>query len=199
MLDTGLKKENPSRVVQGLEMVRRNLDRMRSMTLNILHYVKDREVQWESLDVEEMAKSVAGVLETRAQSLGIDLSVQAQPGSFWGDRNGVHSMLLNLVENSLDACRLDKSKTSHQVALTARIQEAAIVFDIEDNGTGMDRETREKAFSLFFSSKGTEGTGLGLFVANKIARSHGGAIEIDSVPGKGTRFCVKLPRNRPEA
>jgi PAS domain S-box-containing protein len=199
LMDTGLKKENPARVTQGLEMVRRNLERMRGMVLNILHYVKDREVQWEPLDIAEMAGAVAGVLENNAHSLGIDLKVHAQQGDFWGDRSAVHSMLLNLVENSIDACRLDKDKTAHLVTLSARTQDNAVVFDVEDNGTGMDRETREKAFSLFFSSKGREGTGLGLFIAHKIAKSHGGAIGIESTPGKGTRFSVKLPRQRPES
>ena len=61
----------------------------------------------------------------------------------------------------------------------------------------MDQETREKAFSLFFSSKGTEGTGLGLFISNKIAQAHGGSITLESTEGEGTRFIVSLPRNRP--
>jgi signal transduction histidine kinase len=60
----------------------------------------------------------------------------------------------------------------------------------------MDRETREKAFSLFFSSKGAEGPGLGLFIAHKIINNHGGTIDIESDLGKGTRFIVRLPRHR---
>ncbi len=58
-----------------------------------------------------------------------------------------------------------------------------MVFEVEDNGIGMDRETREKIFSLFFSSKGLKGTGLGLFIANKIVDKHGGSIEVESEPG----------------
>jgi signal transduction histidine kinase len=60
----------------------------------------------------------------------------------------------------------------------------------------MDQETREKAFSLFFSSKGSEGTGLGLFIAHKIAKAHGGDIQLHSDLDKGTRFLVEFPRNR---
>jgi signal transduction histidine kinase len=62
----------------------------------------------------------------------------------------------------------------------------------------MDQETREKAFSLFFSSKGAGGTGLGLFIAHKIVTSHGGTIRIESELGEGCRFIVELPRKRPE-
>ena len=52
---------------------------------------------------------------------------------------------------------------------------------------------REKLFSLFFSSKGIKGTGLGLFISNKIVDKHGGTIEVDSEPGRGTKFLVRLP------
>jgi signal transduction histidine kinase len=65
--------------------------------------------------------------------------------------------------------------------------------EVEDNGLGMDRETREKIFSLFFSSKGIKGTGLGLFISNKIVDKHGGDIVVESEPGRGTRFTVRLP------
>jgi len=57
----------------------------------------------------------------------------------------------------------------------------------------MDRETRERIFSLFFSSKGLKGTGLGLFIANKIVDKHGGTIEVDSEPGRGSKFMIRLP------
>ena len=69
-----------------------------------------------------------------------------------------------------------------------------VEFEIADNGIGMDQETREKAFSLFFSSKGTEGTGLGLFIANKIAKAQGGKILLESELDKGTRFIVIIPK-----
>jgi signal transduction histidine kinase len=71
-----------------------------------------------------------------------------------------------------------------------------VEFVISDNGIGMDRETREKAFTLFFSSKGTEGTGLGLFVSNKIAIEHGGSIALESELNKGSRIAVRIPRSR---
>jgi signal transduction histidine kinase len=60
----------------------------------------------------------------------------------------------------------------------------------------MDRETREKALSMFFSSKGSGGTGLGLFIANKIAEAHGGKIHIESKEDKGSKFIVTMLRKR---
>ena len=53
-------------------------------------------------------------------------------------------------------------------------------------------------FTLFFSSKGNKGTGLGLFVSNEIVRQHGGAINVDSKPGKGSHFEIMIPKAIPE-
>jgi signal transduction histidine kinase len=106
-------------------------------------------------------------------------------------------LLVNLIENSLDACRLDGKKTEHAVCVRLLGFPDFIQYEVEDNGIGMDRETKEKAFTKFFSSKGMEGTGLGLFIADRITRSHGGTIELESYPGTGTLFILKLPRSRP--
>ena len=69
-----------------------------------------------------------------------------------------------------------------------------MVFEVKDNGTGMDRETRENLFTLFFSSKGNRGTGLGLFIAKKIITQHGGQIKVESKPNRGSSFRIIIPR-----
>jgi len=199
LMQTGFSKAKPQRVDQGFEIIQRNVDRIRSMVMNVLYYAKDREVTWQSIDLEQISASVGGVLASRAAQLNVDLQVSAPAGAFDGDHNAVHSMLVNLLENSLDACRLDKQKQGHHARLEASVDGDHVVFEVSDNGIGMDRATRERAFSLFFSSKGAEGTGLGLFIAHKIVVSHGGSIAIDSEVGEGTRFLVRLPLQRPAA
>ena len=62
---------------------------------------------------------------------------------------------------------------------------------------GMDPETKAKMFTLFFSSKGSKGTGLGMFISHKIVRQHGGEIEVVSAPDQGSRFIVTMPKSRP--
>jgi PAS domain S-box-containing protein len=197
LMETGFRKDDMDRLKQGWDMVQRKVERIRSMVMNILYYAKDREVFWQLIEMDEIMESVQDVLEDRAEALGVDLEVDVGTGSFEGDQNSVHSMLINLLENSIDACRSDKEQTDHKVKMSGRIEGSHAVFEIEDNGIGMDQETKEKAFSLFFSSKGTEGTGLGLFIASKIVKNHGGGIDIDSTLGEGTKFTVKLPVRRP--
>ena len=198
LLDSGIEKEDRQRIRNGCEMVQRNLARIRNMVSDILYYAKERDPKWEEISAVELAKEVCGLMEKRAASQGVELVCSCEPaaGTIEADRSAVRSMLVNILENSIDACRVDENRSGHRVQCRLEGFEREVLFEIEDNGIGMDRETRENAFSLFFSSKGMEGTGLGLFIANRIAQAHGGGIEVTSQLGVGTRFVVKLPRTR---
>ncbi|MBI5526299.1 MAG: PAS domain-containing sensor histidine kinase [Deltaproteobacteria bacterium] len=198
LVNTGLQKNNQQRVTQGWEMVQRNIDRIRGTVMNILYYAKEREPVWETVAAPALLEEVRGVIEARARESGVEVKCQVDDnaGGFEADAKAIRSLLVNLAENSVDACRVDKKKPSHSVTLGCRGDTDSVFFEVSDNGIGMDRETREKAFSLFFSSKGSEGTGLGLFIANKIAAAHSGRIEIQSEVEKGTRFVVTIPRRR---
>jgi PAS domain S-box-containing protein len=199
MLETGLKKDDRGRLQKGWEMVRRNVGRIHNSVLDILYYAKDRKIDWEPLESCVVAGDVFELMETKAAELGIELhrDIDPEAGIFDGDAKAVRSLLTNLVENSLDACRVDTKKKEHRVSIAVAGEPRHIRFEVSDNGIGMDQEARDKAFTLFFSSKGTEGTGLGLFIANKITNAHGGSIRLESEVDKGTRFIVKLPRTRP--
>ena len=200
LVNSGMEKGNDKRLKKGWEMVQRNMDRIRGMVLNILYYAKEREPNYEPIDAKAFAEEVCGLLKPKAVEHGVELSCRAagEIGSLDADTNALRALLVNLGENSIDACRVDQRKEEHRASMVLRGEPDHVVFELTDNGIGMDQETREKAFSLFFSSKGTEGTGLGLFIASKIARAHHGTIDIESTPNEGTTFKVRLPRVRVE-
>jgi signal transduction histidine kinase len=195
MVNTGFAKDKPERVEKGWEMVQRNVERIRSMVLDILYYAKDRELAVEEVDLAALVSEFREGLEKKASDADTTFEVDIAPdtGVFPGDPQAIRAMLLNLLENSLDACRMDKDKDSHAIRLGIRRDPQVMVIEVEDNGMGMDQETREKLFSLFFSSKGIKGTGLGLFISNKIVDKHGGSIGVDSEPGRGAKFEIRLP------
>jgi PAS domain S-box-containing protein len=196
LVNTGLKRDDRQRVDQGWEMLRRNVGRIRDMVMNILYYAKERELEVEPVDALELTREVLAVVAARAQEHGINLEgdLAAGAGELAADGKALRSMLINLLENAMDACRVDKKQEQHTLSVTLRGDDAALSWEIADDGIGMDRETRENAFDIFFSAKGMEGTGLGLFIANKIVGSHGGSIQVESEPGEGTRFIVVVPR-----
>lgn len=200
LIETGIKNENMRRIKQGWAMVQRNLHRVRNMVLNLLYYSKDREVKWESIDIVAVVKDVYSILKDRAQEMNVklELDVDQSIGPIDGETNAIHSLLMNLVENAIHACWIDKQKESHTITFSAWHDSEEVLIKVSDNGIGMDRETKEKAFSMFFSSKGSAGTGLGLFVAHKVALSHKGDITIESAPNVGTTFSVTLPKKSSE-
>jgi len=115
------------------------------------------------------------------------------------DVEALSSVIVNVIENSIDACLSDmpnKNKYYIKIAITG--DDDFITIDVNDNGIGMDQETRENLFTLFFSSKGNRGTGLGLFIANQIIEKHGGKIKVESTPGEGSNFKITIPRIIPE-
>jgi len=201
LVNTGLKKNDRERIDQGWEIASRNIRRIRSMVMDILYYAKDREPDWENFEIKELTDEICENFSHRADRLGIDYQciIPKNIGQFEADKNAVKSLIINLLDNSLDACRIDKKKDHHYITLEIKAQSDNIIFEVSDNGIGMDRETREKALSMFFSSKGAGGTGLGLFIANKIAESHGGRIDIKSDDGVGSKFTVTMMRNCPTA
>ena len=120
-------------------------------------------------------------------------------GEFEIDAGYIHSALTNLLENAVDACAKDVSKNYHKIVFGVRQDPQNVIFDVFDNGVGMDAETVAKLFTPFFSSKGRRGTGLGLFISNKIVQQHGGEIQVKSTAGQGTLFTIKIPKNLPES
>jgi len=200
LVNSGMAKGNQERLEKGWEMVQRNVERIRSQVLNILYYAKEREPNWETVSASGLAEEILTMTEPQATELGVTLEKDVDPGAgnFEADPQAMRSLLLNLMENSLDACRVDNSKSEHKVRLSAKGGDDHIRFEIEDNGIGMDQETRDKAFSLFFSSKGAEGTGLGLFIAHKITTAHGGEITLESEPDRGSKFIVSIPTKHEE-
>jgi PAS domain S-box-containing protein len=198
LVNSGLSKNNPERFKQGWQMVERNIARIRTMVLDLLYYAKDRVPEWEIIPALSIAEEVCEVIRNKALELGVEFKCELDPaaGDFEADPKAIRSLLINLVENALDACRVDQKKKSHEVRLELKGAADHVAFEVSDNGIGMDQETRERAFSLFFSSKRGNGTGLGLFISNRIAHAHGGKIELASELDQGSRLTVKIPRRR---
>ena len=199
-LESGFEKEDQERIKEGWDIVRHMIGRIRNMSLDLLYYAKERDLQWERTDVLTFANDVALTVEPKALGHNIEFvrDFDASAGEFEVDAGVLASALTNILENALEACIEDNSKKSHEIIFGVRQDTDNIIFEVSDNGTGMDKETKEKMFTLFYSSKGREGTGLGLFISNQIIEQHEGAIRVDSTPGEGSRFTVRMPKILPE-
>ena len=196
MVNSGLRRDDRGRIETGWEMVTRNVGHIRRTVLDILYFSKDRRPEPVETDVSDLVAAVVEQMQTRAKDHGVVITseIDQSAGSFQVDPRAIRSLLTNLLDNALDACRLNTQQRDNVIMVSVGGDPDNVRIEISDNGLGMPQEVREKAFTLFFSSKGTGGTGLGLFIANKIAKTHGGRIDLDSEIGRGSRFTVTLPR-----
>jgi signal transduction histidine kinase len=195
LLDSGFAKKNEVQIKEGWDAVKVTVERIRKMIMDILFYAKDRNLRLERINIRNFVEEVAKEIKPKLKSQKIKFvnDFNAELGEFEIDATYVHSAILNIIENATDACLRDKTKTSHRIVFGVRRHEEKIILEIMDNGIGMDSKTQGKIFTPFFSSKGTKGTGLGLFIANTIIKQHGGEINVKSRVGQGTRFQIKIP------
>jgi len=101
---------------------------------------------------------------------------------------------MNLASNAIDACSGIEGLV--RIETFPVKEKRSFGFRIIDNGHGIKEEDQEKLFHEFFSTKGSQGTGLGLSVTHSIISEHGGSIQCNSEVGKGSTFTVELPTGR---
>lgn len=197
-LESGLKKNDLQRVENASQVIKKQVGKIQRMVLDILYYAKSREINWDWVNAGELAAEILETAQSRAEQAGVQLQseIQQQLPEFEADPTAVSSAVVNFLENGVDACTTGNN-AAPLVHFAVWNTANHIVFSIEDNGPGMDQETQDKIFSLFFSTKGNKGTGLGLFIANQIIEQHGGRIEVNSQIDQGSRFTIRLPRQLP--
>ncbi len=195
-LDSGFEKGDNERVDKGLSALKLMTRRIRNMVLNLLYYAKERDLNKERVEVLSFAREVSKTFEAKIHGHKIDFirRFDGAGGTLEIDPAVLSSALINILENAMEACMEEKSRKDHQIVFTVKGDHDQVMFGIGDTGVGMDRATRENMFTLFFSSKGSKGTGLGLFISNEIVQQHGGSIKVDSEHGRGTEFKITVPR-----
>jgi signal transduction histidine kinase len=197
-VNTGIEREDDERIARGWGMLEENVTRISQFVKEFLDFAKGREARVELIDPNEPLRKVMRLFNEKAAHAGIlltaDLQEDIHPAPL--DSDGIYTCLANLVSNAIDACLLSGTKRSYVVMLSSREVDGTLVYEVVDNGQGMDYETTKKVFTKFFSTKGSDrGTGLGLLTTKKIVHQHGGRISFASEEGEGSTFRIELPRS----
>jgi len=173
------------------------MEKISVLVRNLLSFSKGRVPKVELNRPEELIAEMIALYRDAAKAEGITVvpEVLEVPAPAPYDSEAIHTCLANLVSNAVDACKMG-DKTPCRVFVRTRDENNALVFEVEDEGCGMDQEVRKLAFTNFFSTKGSGGTGLGLLLTRKISQEHGGRVEFDSTAGKGSVFRLIFPRDR---
>lgn len=194
-VNTGLERGDQARVREGWQTVTQKLGRIKKIVVDILQYATKRELEMTPVPVRQLADEAFAHIRPRLEAENIPwrLDLSGSVEEVVVDADKMHSALTNLLDNALDAC-LAAEGTEAGISLAAFVREhGETVLQVADTGVGLDPANRARLFSLFSSSKGARGNGLGLFVVKQVVDQHGGSIEVDSEPGAGSTFRIVLP------
>ena len=146
-------------------------------------------------DAFDAARDVVGiVLPATGRGVEVDLKFEGD-GRIECVPEEFNQVLTNLVQNAIEASPDDGSG---RVEVSGRLDGAQLVFTVKDNGHGIKPEDRARLFTPFFTTKGPgRGMGMGLTIAWRVVQSLGGTLDIDSTPGQGACFTLRVPRSQP--
>ncbi len=206
VVEMGLRKDDLKVARGGWSILKRNLDRIVSLTMNMLAFSRQRQVEPELTPVaplvEECGQLLEGLCSARQVALLIDVDAEVPPVPL--DAPLMHQALMNLLTNAIEA--VDPGRGVVTVRSFYRPQGGRLEPDparpgprpeveiaIIDNGPGIPASKRPWVFEPFNTTNGLKGTGLGLAVAKRVVEEHGGRIFLESVENKGATFRIVLP------
>ena len=177
------------RALAKVAVVERECQRLQELLDDFLSFAKVRKLKLEPSDLNEQITQVLRFFDPKAREAGVEVVdyLATDLPRVVLDREAFHRALLNLLLNAEQAM-----PDGGQLVVRTSTRGDAVVLDLIDTGCGMDDRTREQVFDAFFSTK-RGGTGLGLPTTRKIVEAHGGEMSVQSEPGRGTQFTIKLP------
>lgn len=197
IVSLGLQKDDKTLINQGWDMLERNFDKTTTLVKDFLSFAKGRLPKVRMVQPNDLVREIISLYKDVAAQHGIELKadLDAKMKRAPLDPDAIHTCLTNLVSNAIDACEMsDKGRC--EVIVRTLSQKGTVIFEVTDTGEGMDYEIKQKIFTTFFTTKGGQGTGLGLLTTRKIVQEHGGKINVRSKSGQGARFRIELPRKR---
>ena len=192
MVHEGLKRNELEPIRAGWEICEKTHNRIESLVLDMLTMSKEREPKRESTNLVLLIQDALSIAQAPARDANVQLvwNPPADPQTACVDPEGIHRAVLNLILNAIDAT---SGRPDAKVSIVLLCTRDSTRIEIEDNGVGIPQSQLQTIFSLFESTKGNRGTGLGLPVSQKIIREHGGDISVSSVVDQGTTFTIRLP------
>jgi signal transduction histidine kinase len=205
MIKTGLGKNDLELAREGWGVAQTGIDRISELAKDMLDFTKTQKSSIEPGSINDVVAEVClAMTKTPEAQNVVDLTWDLDEGipPVIIDRKAIFNAVMNLISNAIDAC-IDHEYESgdHQwvkVRTYLETDNGHVCIEVKDNGGGISGELKERIFSPFFSTKSNKGTGLGLAITMKIIREHDGTLLLDTLPGQGSTFTIKLPVIRQE-
>ncbi len=189
---------NNGETVEYVEAIESNVRRCKDLIESWLDLSRNNRMTLVPMNLSALVGDVLDAVRPLAQTkqVRVESQLPAEAVAILGNAVQLRRALQNLVVNALDALH----ETSGMIRIACTVNHDAVELTIADNGEGIAQQHLPHIFKPFYSSKGSgKGTGLGLFITQKIIEDHHGSIAIESSPGCGTSAIVRLPALKAQA
>jgi two-component system sensor histidine kinase HydH len=172
-----------------LHIIQVEVRRLESFLGDLRDFLRPAPPAKREINLNEIILEVKTLMGEAAEDKGIKVEARLEQRlpQVKADPNQLEQVLVNLFKNAMEA-----TDAKGRIILATGSQDEQVWFSIQDSGKGMTPEVEDKIFHPFFTTK-EKGTGLGLAVINKIITDHNGTIDLETAPGKGTTFTIRLP------
>lgn len=195
-----LKESDVKDLEETLDQLKLQIERCSKITQTILDFGRKSEPTEKEVDLVAFIAQMTSMIDKKASVQGIRLKkeISEQTPLLWADPSQLQQVLLNLLNNAIDAITERHGCEGGELLIQAGPDmDGRVRVSVTDNGAGISSENLKKIFTPFFTTKPPgKGTGLGLYVCYGIIESMGGTMEVESKRGVGTTFVLRLPASR---
>ncbi len=179
---------------EDFDVVAEEMRRLDNIVRNFLEFSRPHKLKKQKVNISDVIDMTIDLLAYRLDLHGVTVKRKRDRDlpAIDGDPELLKEVFVNLIVNACEAMEGGGEITISEEEALAEIMGRAVLIKVSDNGPGMTEEIKARALEPFETTK-PDGTGLGLFIAVRIIEGHGGKLELDSMPGKGTTFMITLP------
>jgi signal transduction histidine kinase len=186
LLAEDLRAGSAAEAAEHVARIQREVVYLQRIVEDFLAFAREQPLARAPVEASTLLAGACELLAAEAEAKGVGVEVDAAPARLEADGNLLTAALVNLVKNAVQA-----SPPGARVRVTGRAEAGRYAIQVRDSGPGIPPAERERIFEPFFTTR-EKGTGLGLPLARKIARAHGGELELTATPGD-TTFTLMLP------
>lgn len=182
-----------------LNMLLSQVMHCREIVRSTLGFLRRQAREWDLLSLNDLVETSLQLARPMLRDHCVEVTTDLAAGLPYIRLESIltRQALLNLINNACQA--MDHMDGSRRVSVSTSAQDGFVCVRITDSGPGVDPEIRDQIFESFYSTKGPNGTGLGLAVVKNVMHEHGGAVELESSPGQGATFTLRFPIQKPSA
>ena len=195
----GLNEEDREEIKTSVRHIGEQTQRCRSITGQLLNFVRESGLTTTSLDAHELLKETVNLLTPELKFTDVEIVFKFMQGPVFidSDKQLLEQVFVNFISNAVYAVK-EKGEKRGRITLETYLDDTGgipmVAINISDTGAGISKKDQKSIYEYFYTTKPPgKGTGLGLPISRNIIKNLGGSISFVSEPGEGTTFTVRLP------